>query len=414
MKFTFFKNTVLLIVLTIFSCGSSGEGVVSGEDKVEGRGERVESSMVEGKEKIVMGAEQFEAYSKYLKGKNVAIVANQTSFVESEKQHLVDFLISKDVAVKKVFAPEHGFRGTADAGEHVKDGVDSKTGIPLVSLYGKNRKPTQEQLKGVDIVIFDIQDVGARFYTYISTLHYVMEACAEAKIPVMVLDRPNPNGHYIDGPILEMEHKSFVGMHPIPVVHGMTIGEYAQMVNGEGWLENKMKCEIIVIPMKHYDHQKEYSLPIKPSPNLPNDKSINLYPSTCFFEGTILNEGRGTDMQFQVFGAPSLPSSQYPFSYTPRPNEGAKDPKFKNQLCYGKDLRDTPKLDALHLEWLIDAYHASGKKSSFFTSFFRLLAGTKKLQQQIEQGMTADAIRETWKEGLDEFQKTRSKYLIYP
>lgn len=410
MKITFFKNTVLLVVLTIFSCGSSAENK-------EQRTEKKEESAVSIKQeeaKIVMGADRFDAYAQYLQGKNVAVVANQTSFVESANLHLVDFLISKDVALKKAFAPEHGFRGTADAGEHVKDGVDSKTGVPLISLYGKNRKPTQEQLKGIDIVIFDIQDVGARFYTYISTLHYVMEACAEAKIPVMVLDRPNPNGHYIDGPILEMANKSFIGMHPIPAVHGMTIGEYAQMINGEGWLENKMQCELTVIEMEHYDHQKEYSLPIKPSPNLPNDKSINLYPSTCYFEGTILNEGRGTDMQFQVFGAPSLPVDKYTFSYTPRSNEGAKDPKFKDQLCHGMDLRDTPKLDSLNLEWLIDAYHAYEKKGNFFTSSFRLLAGTKKLQEQIESGMTFEAIRDTWQNGLNQFKETRKKYLIYP
>lgn len=406
MKFTFFKNTVLLIVLTVFACGSSAENK---ENPVKTTENRTTSA----DEEILMGAEQFDVYSEYLIGKNIAVVANQTSFLQNENQHVVDFLLTEKIKVAKVFAPEHGFRGTADAGEHVKDGIDSKTGIPLISLYGSNKKPTQEQLKGIDIVIFDIQDVGARFYTYISTLHYVMEACAEAGITVIVLDRPNPNGHYIDGPILEMEHQSFVGMHPIPVVHGMTIGEYAQMINGEGWLQNQMECDLIVIEMKNYHHNKPYSLPIKPSPNLPNDQSINLYPSLCFFEGTFVNAGRGTDMQFQVFGAPSLPADQFPFTYTPQSNEGAKHPKFKGQRCYGKDLRQHPPLEQLNLEWVIEVYEAHGKKPDFFTSFFTLLAGTKQLQQQIEQGLTASAIRHSWKNDLEDFKKTRAKYLIY-
>src|SRR5690554_1789831 len=407
MKFTFFKNTALLIVLTVFACGSSAEK----KETLEGTPKNEASHS---DKQILMGADQFDVYSKYLEGKNVAVVANQTSFLQNENQHLVDFLISKDIEITKVFAPEHGFRGTADAGEHVKDGIDSKTGVPLISLYGSNKKPTQEQLKDVDIVIFDIQDVGARFYTYISTLHYVMEAGAEAGIPVMVLDRPNPNGHYIDGPILEMKHQSFVGMHPIPVVHGMTIGEYAQMINGDGWLKNKMKCDLVVIEMNNYVHKKPYSLSIKPSPNLSNDQSINLYPSLCFFEGTFVNAGRGTNMQFQVFGAPSLPAAQFPFTYTPQTNEGAKDPKFKGQLCYGKDLRQPPPLDKLNLEWIIEVYEADGRKSNFFTSFFTLLAGTEQLQQQIEQGLSASEIRDSWKDGLDGFRQIRAKYLLYP
>ena len=365
------------------------------------------------KKELVLGSEQFTAYSSFLKGKKVGIVANQTSFLPNENQHLVDYLISKKIDVKKVFAPEHGFRGTADAGEHVKDGIDAKTGVPLISLYGNNKKPSQHQLKDLEIVIFDIQDVGARFYTYISTLHYVMEACAEAGIPVLILDRPNPNGHYIDGPILEKEHKSFVGMHPIPVVHGMTIAEYAQMINGEAWLEKNLQCELKIIPMKNYDHKLAYSLPIKPSPNLPNDKSINLYPSLCFFEGTFINAGRGTEMQFQVFGAPSLPAKEFPFRYTPIPNEGSKDPKFKNQLCHGKDLRKQPNLNKLNLEWLIAAYNASGRKKDFFNAFFVKLAGTQNLQNQIEQGISQETIRDSWKEGLQNFSKTREKYLLY-
>lgn len=417
MGLTFFKNTVLLVVLTIFSCGSSSEKKEERGKKKENQETRIKTqegtSATLSDQEIIVGAEQFQLYSALLNGKNVGVVANQTSFLENEKQHLVDFLISKNILVKTVFAPEHGFRGTADAGEHIKDGVDSKTGVPLISLYGNNKKPSQEQLKGIDVVVFDIQDVGARFYTYISTLHYVMEACAEAGIPVIVLDRPNPNGHYIDGPIMEPENESFVGMHPIPVVHGMTIGEYAQMINGEGWLKNKAKCKITVVGMKNYNHHKEYSLPVKPSPNLPNDQAINLYPSLCFFEGTFINAGRGTDMQFQIFGAPSLPASKYTFEYTPQSNEGAKDPKFKGQLCHGKDLRNEPRLGKINLEWLIDAYNANGKKKDFFNSFFVKLAGTSKLQQQIEEGLSAEEIRDSWKDGLVSFQKVREKYLLY-
>lgn len=390
----------------------------------------------------VVGANQTGDYLPFLREKRVGIVANQTSvifkpenfvfmedfwdettrsykqrqtqrWVFSKRTHLVDSLLAHNIQVTKVFAPEHGFRGTADAGELVKDGKDSRTGVSIISLYGSNKKPTSEQMKNLDVVIFDIQDVGARFYTYISTLHYVMEACAEAGIPLLILDRPNPNIHYIDGPILESAHKSFVGMHPIPVVHGMTIAEYAQMINGEGWLENELKCELEIVPVKDYTRNTSYSLPIKPSPNLPNDKSINLYPSTCFFEGTPLSEGRGTNMQFQVFGSPNLPKDTYTFTFTPQPNEGAKNPKFSGQICYGKDLREEEKLGHLNLQWLIDAYKASGKQASFFTNFFTTLAGTKTLQQQIEQGINAEQIRESWKANLDQYNKMRSTYLIY-
>ena len=436
MGLTFFKNTVLITVILFFSCGSQTtekNRLVSDslleepnlenplnlplpreETKSNKKKVLINTGELRIVDEIVTGAEQFPLYASFLENKNVGVVANQTSFLENENQHLVDFLISKNVIVKKVFAPEHGFRGTADAGEHVKDGVDSKTGVPLISLYGNNKKPSQEQLKGIDVVVFDIQDVGARFYTYISTLHYVMEACAEAGIPVIVLDRPNPNGHYIDGPILEAANQSFVGMHPIPVVHGMTIGEYAKMINGEGWLKNKMKCELTVVEIENYTHDTPYALPIKPSPNLPNDQAINLYPSLCFFEGTFINAGRGTDMQFQVFGAPSLPASKYTFEYTPQSNEGAKNPKFNGQLCHGKDLRKEPRLNKINLEWLIDAYNANGKKKDFFNSFFVKLAGTDKLQQQIEQGLTAEEIRDSWKDGLARFKKIREKYLLYP
>jgi uncharacterized protein YbbC (DUF1343 family) len=427
MGLTFFKNTVLLVVLTIISCGNGPLTPKGGNEGGTSTSLSDRSTWLRDQE-IIVGAEQFSLYAELLKGKNVGLVANQTSFLENENQHLVDFLISKNISVRVVFSPEHGFRGKADAGEHVKDGIDTKTGVPLISLYGDNKKPKLEQLKdakkieddinkgvtAIDVMVFDLQDVGARFYTYIATLHYVMEACAEAGIPVIVLDRPNPNGHYIDGPIMEPENQSFVGMNPVPVVHGMTIGEYAQMLNGEGWLKNKVKCELTVIKMKNYNHQKEYSLPIKPSPNLPNDQAINLYPSLCFFEGTFINAGRGTEMQFQVFGAPSLPASKYTYEYTPQSNEGAKDPKFKGQLCHGKDLRNEPRLGKINLEWLIEAYNANGKKKDFFNSFFVKLAGTDKLQKQIEQGLSAEEIRDSWKNGLAEFHKVREKYLLYP
>ena len=390
----------------------------------------------------VVGANQTAEYLPFLREKRVGIVANQTTvvfrpenfifmedywdestrsyqqrqtqrWVFSKRTHLVDSLLNHNINVTKVFAPEHGFRGTADAGEHVKDGKDSRTGLPIISLYGSNKKPTPEQMKDLDVMIFDIQDVGARFYTYISTLHYVMEACAEAGIPLLILDRPNPNIHYIDGPILEPEHKSFVGMHPIPVVHGMTIAEYAQMINGEGWLENGAKCELQIVAVKDYDRTMPYRLPIRPSPNLPNDRAINLYPSTCFFEGTTLSEGRGTDMQFQVFGSPTLPKDKYTFTFTPQPNEGARNPKFMGQLCYGKDLSVVDRLDHLNLQWLIDAYNDSGKPKGFFTNFFTTLAGTKTLQQQIEQGMNNEQIRATWKEGLAKYDRMRKQYMLY-
>jgi uncharacterized protein YbbC (DUF1343 family) len=434
MRFTFFKNTLFLFVLFCFSCGSGGknENADNKKDIVIHEAIALDKLQKDKKgdsasQEIVAGAQQFERYEPLLKGKNVGVVANQTSVVTHRwgqpykgytretnvEMHLVDFLLLKDVNVKKVFAPEHGFRGEADAGEAVKDGLDNNTGLPVISLYGKNKKPSPEQINGLDVIIFDIQDVGARFYTYISTLHYVMEACAENKITLIVMDRPNPNGHYIDGPILEPEHKSFVGMHPVPVVHGMTIGEYAKMINGEGWLENKAKCELEVIEMLNYTRDTAYSLPIKPSPNLPNDTAINLYPSLCFFEGTIVSAGRGTNMQFQVFGAPSLPKEYFPFQFTPVPNEGAKNPKFNGVPCNGMDLRNTEKMDKLNLEWLLEAYAGYGRKEGFFNSFFTKLAGTTKLQTQIENGYTYPEIRATWIRDLKAYDIMRQDYKIY-
>lgn len=359
---------------------------------------------------IKTGAENYEKYLPLLKGKNVGIVTNQTSIVD-EKTHLVDFLLAKNVKIKTIFAPEHGFRGKADAGEHVNDEIDAKTALQIVSLYGKNSKPKPEQLQGIDVVVFDIQDVGSRFYTFISTLHIVMEACAENNIPIIVLDRPNPVGSIVDGPILEKEFSSFVGMDAIPILHGMTFGEYAKMLNGEKWLKNGVQCKLTVIECKKYKREMPYSLPVKPSPNLPNDQSINLYASLCLFEGTNVSMGRGTETQFQIYGSPYLPKSD--FVFTPKPNFGAKEPTYNGVLCYGEDLTKYPKLDKIELKWLIKAYNTTSDKSRFFNKFFTRLAGTKKLQEQIEAGVSEEEIRNSWKQGLDNFKKIRAKYLIY-
>ena len=399
MKFKFIKNTVLLFVVVLLSCGNRPCEQIQ--------------------EKIVVGANQLNLYLPLLKEKNVGVVANQTSVIFTNNSseahtHLVDSLLSLGVSIKKVFAPEHGYRGKADAGEYVKDGVDIKTGLPIVSLYGSNRKPDPEALKDLDVVIFDVQDVGVRFYTFTSTLHYVMETCAALNIPVLVLDRPNPNSHYIDGPILELEHKSFVGMHPVPVTHGMTIGEYAKMINGEGWLNAGVQCSLSVIPMANYHHKKNYNLPIKPSPNLPNGKAINLYPSLCFFEGTNVSSGRGTETQFQVFGSPFLNPEKFSYHFTPKPNKGAKNPKHKAIKCYGTDLRSSEVLDSINLKWLIEAYKHSSEKEEFFNPFFTKLAGQTKLQVQIKNGLDEAEIRKSWQKGLEKFKKIRANYLLYP
>lgn len=365
--------------------------------------------------KIEVGANQTASYLPLLKGKNVGVVANQTSVIFNEDNsyiHLVDSLLSLDIDIKRVFSPEHGFRGKADAAELVADGNDIKTGLPIVSLYGKNKKPTAEQLSGLDLVVFDIQDVGVRFYTYISTMHYVMEACAENNIPVIVLDRPNPNGHYVDGPILNIEFRSFVGMHPVPLVYGMTIGEYAQMINGEHWLKNDVKCDLTVIQLKNYKHSSSYSLPIRPSPNLPNDKSINLYPSLGLFEGTPVNAGRGTEFQFQRYGSPDFPTSD--FTYTPQPNFGSKYPKHQGKLCNGVDLSNEPTQSKVNLKWVVDAYQKSKDKNAFFGNTFTIHAGSKKLEAQLKDGLTAAEIEDSWKPDIKAFNKMRKKYLIYP
>ncbi len=363
---------------------------------------------------IETGAQQPKLYLKILQEKNVAIVANQTSVLyknNSSYTHLVDSLLRLNINVKTVFSPEHGFRGKADASEKVLDSKDVKTGLPIVSLYGENKKPTKKQLKGIDMVVFDIQDVGVRFYTYISTLHYVMEACAEEGIPLILLDRPNPNGHYIDGPTLEIKYKSFVGMHPVPLVYGMTIGEYAQMINGENWLKNNVTCDLTIIPLKNYTHKSSYSLPQRPSPNLPNDVAINLYPSLGFFEGTIINAGRGTENQFQQYGAPFFPENK--FNYTPQPNFGSKYPKHKGKLCYGVNLSSTKKLDFVNIEWLVDAFAKTPTSEAFFGATFTVHAGTKKLENQLKNGLTAKEIYDSWQKDIENFKIIRGKYLLY-
>ena len=408
-----FKNTFLFLVLLIFSCGNSVKNTENSKGSKEHRTKRIEKSISRinsSFEAIKTGADNYEMYLPLLKDKKVGIVTNQSG-VLSNDIHLVDFLLSKEVLVKKIFAPEHGFRGTADAGEVIKDGKDIKTGLPIVSLYGNNKKPKSEQLEGIDVLLFDLQDVGARFYTYISSLHYVMEACAENNILLIVLDRPNPNGGIVDGPLLEKEHHSFVGMHEIPLLHGMTIGEYAQMINGEKWLENKVQCKLTVIPCENYKRTLFYDLPVKPSPNLPNAQAINLYASLCLFEGTNVSMGRGTEKQFQIYGSPYLPKSN--FSFTPKPNEGAKDPLYNGKLCYGEDLTQIKKVTQLELKWLLKAYNETTDKSKFFNAFFTKLAGTKKLQTQIEKGLSEKEIRATWQKDLDQFKEIRKAYLIY-
>ena len=356
------------------------------------------------------GADNYEKYLPLLKDKKIGIVTNQTGIL-SNKTHLVDFLLEKKIAVQTIFAPEHGFRGTADAGEHIVDGKDQKTGLPIISLYGDNKKPKPAQLAGIDVMLFDLQDVGARFYTYISSLHYVMEACAENGIPLIILDRPNPNGRIVDGPLLEKEFTSFVGMHPIPLLHGMTIGEYGKMINGEKWLKDGIQCNLTVIPCSDYKREMNYSILVKPSPNLPNDQSINLYASLCLFEGTNVSMGRGTEKQFQIYGSPFLTKTN--FSFTPKPNFGAKDPLYNGKECFGEDLTAYPKLNRLELKWLLKAYQNTSDKTKFFNAFFTKLAGTKKLQQQIENGISEEKIRASWKKDLESFKKMRTKYLIY-
>lgn len=419
------KITVLFSVLLMVSCKVQKRQADPQKPGVQPRAFEMANA-------IRTGAENYAAYMPLLQDKKVGIVTNQTGIVYYtgsgtrsdtdgkpagerrgiyQARSIVDHLLSKKINIQKIYAPEHGFRGTADAGELIVDGKDTKTGLPIVSLYGNNKKPTPEQLAGIDILLFDLQDVGARFYTYISSLHYIMEACAENNITLIVLDRPNPNGAIVDGPILEREHSSFIGMHPIPAMHGMTIGEYAQMLNGEKWLKNGLQCDLKVVPCLNYKREMLYSLPVKPSPNLPNDQAINLYASLCWFEGTNVSSGRGTEKQFQVYGSPDLPDTG--FSFTPMPNEGSKDPMNKGILCYGEDLSNAPKVKQIELKWLIKAYKETKDQSKFFTDFFTKLAGTKILRQQIEAGISEHDIRLSWMQGLQDFKKMRAPYLIY-
>ncbi len=410
---------LFLTVMLMISCGSRAQSRTVVQDVPPSFETPAEPAQ------IIVGANRTGEYMPLLADKKIGVIANQTSVIFKQKAiegdsalsftHLVDSLLSLNIAVTRVFSPEHGFRGLADAGEKVEDGVDLRTGLPIISLYGAHRKPSKEDLVGLDMMVFDIQDVGVRFYTYIATLQLVMEACAESNIPILVLDRPNPNGHYIDGPTMEPEFTSFLGMTPIPLVYGMSIGEYAQMINEEGWLENGVKAQLNIISLENYSHLSTYSLPLRPSPNLPNDQSINLYPSLGLFEGTNINAGRGTEFQFQRYGAPFLDKDFFSFSYVPEPNPGAKSPKQLGSTCFGEDLSNSAHLSKVSLEWLIKAYQHCQEKDAFFnTSGFSKHAGTDQLQKQIEAGLSETEIRATWQADLEKFAKIRAKYLIYP
>ncbi|MDR1756594.1 MAG: DUF1343 domain-containing protein [Culturomica sp.] len=371
-------------------------------------------------EPVLPGITDTRSYLGAFGNKKVAVVANHTSTVDlgeaARTVHTVDFLRGRGVQVAKIFAPEHGFRGTADAGEQVGDYTDPATGLPVISLYGNKKKPAKTDLDGVDFVLFDIQDVGVRFFTYLSTLHYILEACAENDIPLFVADRPNPNAFYTDGPVLEPEFASFVGLHPVPLVYGMTIGEYAQMINGEGWLGNNLACDLTVIPCRNWSREQITELPVKPSPNLPDKVSVMLYPSVCLFEGTVVNEGRGTMTPFQVFGHPEL--KDMPYSYVPRSIEGmSRSPKCLGKTCYGRNLTgcfdEVKNGKKLRLDWLLEAYRNYRGKASFFIPFFDKLAGTDALRKAIAAGKSEAEIRKGWEEGLHRFERVRTRYLIY-
>ena len=361
--------------------------------------------------KVTPAADRPSAYLPKLQGKQVALVVNHSSRVGSN--HLVDFLLKKGIRITKIFAPEHGFRGKADAGKHVKNSRDSRTNLPIVSLYGKYKKPSKSDLKGIEVILFDIQDVGVRFYTYLSTLHFVMEAGAENNIPLLLLDRPNPNGHFVDGPMLKPKYRSFVGLDPVPLVYGMTIGEYALMLNGERWLKRGVQAKLTVIPLAGYTHTTPYTLPIKPSPNLPTAKSIALYPSLAFFEGTVFSAGRGTKQPFELYGHPQYQSKK--FSFIPKSRSGAKYPKFKNKKCYGVNLKKAKPKAQVELSYLLDAYAKFPNKKSFFLKnrFIDKLAGSNQLRKQILSGKSEAQIRASWQKDLKKFRKIRQKYLIY-
>lgn len=374
--------------------------------------------------RLVPGIERSKEYLSLLKGKRIAMMVNQTSVIGAK--HSVDSLLALKLNIVRIFGPEHGFRGTAQAGDKVSSTRDQRTGIPVVSLYGSHHKPTPADLKGIEVVVFDIQDVGARFYTYISSLHYLMEACAENGIPLIVMDRPNPNGFYVDGPVLKKQYQSFIGMHPVPIVHGMTIGEYAQMINGEAWLKNGVKCKLRVVKAGNYNHESTYTLPVKPSPNLNTQQSVLLYPSLCLFEGTNISQGRGTLFPFTILGSPYL-AGKYSFGFKPESIRGmAESPLYQNQVCYGLDLRtyDTDtfrKSRKINLAWLIELYNAADDKDKFFDfkqskqiGNFDKLAGTDELRKQIIANKSEDEIRRSWEPELGAYKKMRTKYLLYP
>jgi len=365
--------------------------------------------------KIKTGAEQTEKYIPYIKNKKVAVVANHSSIIGDV--HLVDTLLKNQINIIKIFSPEHGFRGDAEAGEFVNSHLDESTGLQVISLYGNSKKPNIRDLQDVDIVIFDMQDVGVRYYTYISTMHYVMEACAETDVEMLILDRPNPNGFYVDGPVLDTNYRSFVGMHPVPIVHGMTIGEFAQMINGEKWLKDNLQCKLKIIPCGNYTHDSLYNLPVNPSPNLQNMLSVYLYPSLGFFEGTSLSVGRGTGFPFQVFGGPDMINVDFEF-IPDKPNGTKIEPINWNKKCYGIDLRNIDiknliRKKQINLEWLLFAYKNVHNKDKFFNNYFYNIAGNNVLKKQIIEGKTADEIRQSWQEGIKGFKLVRKKYLLY-
>ena len=387
--FNYFKNTFLFAFLSLLYCGTPLQA------------------------QILPGAQQVEQYLPLLQNKKIGVVAHAASeiYTSNGATHLIDSLLAHKLKIKKIFAPEHGFRSREDNGAIIKDEIDSLTQLPIISLHGKNKKPQPEQLADLDLILFDLQDVGARFYTYLSTLHLVMEACAENKISLLILDRPNPNGHYVDGPVMEDEFKSYLGMHNIPIVHGLTLGEFAYMINEEGWLNNKIKCDLNIIKIKGYTHHSIYDLPVRPSPNLPNAKAINLYPSLCLFERTVVSIGRGTEQQFQIYGHPLFEGD---FSFTPQPNFGAKYPKLKGEKCQGKNLQNHPRLNRFEIKWLLEAYAQFPQKENFFMTRFAYLAGTKKLEEQIVDGWSEIQIRNSWEPQLSQFKSKRKKYLLYP
>lgn len=359
---------------------------------------------------LKVGAERMSEYLPLLQEKRVGLIVNQTSRVG--ETHLVDTLLNAGINVVKVFAPEHGFRGEAPDGANIDDTTDKRTGLPIVSIYGKNKKPTEEMLDSVDVLVFDIQDVGVRFYTFISTMHYAMEAAAEQNKSIIVLDRPNPNGMYVAGPVKDEEVSSFVGMHPIPIVHGLTVGELAKMINGEGWLKNGVKADLTVITVDGYDHTQTYDLPIAPSPNLPTDNAIALYPSLALFEGTVVSVGRGTDFPFEVIGHPDYAAG--PFTFTPQPNTGSQYPPLEGELCRGDDLRTDEPNRAFTLKYLLTYYKALGDQTEFFKPYLTLLAGTETLAEQIQQGMSEAEIMKSWEPRLAVYRKLREQYLLYP